>query len=491
MDFLDPKKELHHRIIMMVGYVLITLAILIGTTILLYQANGFGLGKGGTVVQSGLVFLSSQPNPAQITINGQLNSASTNARLLLQAGVYNVTLHRNGYRNWERTIVVNGDTVIHYDYPLLFPTKLITTKLSSYSSIPPLATQSPDRRWLLVQQPGSDSVFYEYDLSNPNPKPTTLTLPSSLASKASTSDAWQLVAWADDNQHVVLQHTFDGKTEFILLDRINPQDSVNLNTALNTNSIQLTLNNNKYSQYYLYDPTTQTLETDTLNSAPVPYLQHVLAYKSYGSNTMLYVTDTNAPAGKVLLKLEVGSQTYIIHSFPVGSAYVLNLTQYDGTLYVAAGASVQNKVYVFRDPVGQLNNQPQHAVVPIQVLHVSQPNDVEFSNNTQFIMAENGTQFGVYDIENKVGYNYTSNLPMDAPQQHAFWMDGDRLAYVSNGKLVVFDYDHTNVQTLNAMSPAFIPFFDTNYRYLYGLTADTSNGQYNLTQTSLLIPADQ
>jgi len=52
--------------------------------------------------------------------------------------------------------------------------------------------------------------------------------------------------------------------------------------------------------YYLYDPTTQELQTASLKTpAPTRVLQHVLAYQSYGANTLLYVTASEAPAGKV------------------------------------------------------------------------------------------------------------------------------------------------------------------------------------------------
>jgi hypothetical protein len=493
MDYLNPHKQFQHRIILIVGYVLIAIGIIIATTILLYEAYGFGLGKNGTVIQNGLVFLSSQPNPADISLNGKpYNNSTTNTRLLLPAGIYNVTLSRQGYDNWQRTINVQGGTVMHYDYPFLFPSKLITTKLQNYSGTPGLVTQSPDRRWLIVQQPGSETNFDLYDLKNRDSKPTTFSIPSSILSKATTNESWQLDEWADDNQHVVLEHNYDGKTEFILVDRTNPDQSINLNTTLNANPTKLTLNNVKYDQYYLYDGTSQTLETASLSSLTLqPYLDHVLAYQSYGSDSMLYATQTNAPSDMVLVKLQVGNQTYIIHSFVANTNYLLDLTQYAGTLYVVAGASSEDKVYIFKDPVGQLSADPSHAVVPTQVLHLTAPNYVSFSDNTQFIMAEHSNQFGVYDIYNKQSYSYTTKQLLDTPQVHAAWMDGDRLTYMTNGKLYEFDYDDTNAHVLNAMSPAYLPYFSSNYQYVYGLTDNASKNQFTITQTSLLIPADQ
>ncbi len=491
MDFLDFKKQLQHRIMLLLGYVLIAIAIVIATVILVYQAYGFGLGKNGTVIQNGLLFFSSQPHPATIYINNKAQDARTNARLSLAAGIYTVQLKRDGYRDWQRSIELDGGHVEHFDYPFLFPTKL-SPKAIQNPTAPGLATQSPDRRWLLVAQPSNPLNFLLYDLKNPDKAPVAVTVPATVPTKAATSESWQLSEWSDDNQHVVLQHLYDGKTEFILVDHANPDQSLNLNQTLGANPTKLTLKDKKYDQYYLYNATDQSLQTATLKATTAqPVLSRVAAYQSYGNNILLYATDSGAAAGKVLIKLAVGDKTYPIRSLPTASSYLLDLTKYSGTFYVAAGASAGDKVYIYKDPVGQLSRDPKQAVVPIQVLHVVQPNYLSFSSNAQFIMAESGTRFGVYDIENKTGYNYTRTAEIDSPQAHASWMDGHRLAYVSQGKLTVFDYDNTNRQTLVAADSGYLPFFTPNYKFVMLLAPAATAGQVTLTQTSLLIPADQ
>ncbi len=492
MDYLDPKQQFRHRIILLFGYVCIAVAITTGTIILLYEAHGFGL-KNGTVIQSGLVFLSSQPHPATIHIDGVNKKATTNSRMLLPAGIYNVSLSRSGYRTWQRSIEVDGDSVEHFDYPFLFPTKLASKKLQSYNAAPDIVSQSPDRHWLLVQEPASSPLTLDvYDLTNPTKAATDIALPSGLASPVTTSDNWQFVDWADDNTHLLLQHNYDGKTEYILLDRGDPSQSLNLTTTLSAGQAEAALNDKKYNQYYLYDAAAKTLSTASLSApAAVPLLQNILAYQPYGNNTILYVTDEGAPAGKVLIKLAIGNQTYDIHSLPTGNNYLLDLTKYGNLLYVAAGSTSDNKVYIYKDPVGQLAAEPNHAVTPSQVLHVTAPSYLSFSNNAQFIVTENATQFGVYDIENQHGYSFATNLPLDSPQIHAGWMDGDRLTYVSGGKLVVFDYDGTNQQVLMSASGAWLPAFASDYKYVYTMTPGSANAaQFNLEQTGLETPTD-
>ena len=77
--------------------------------------------------------------------------------------------------------------------------------------------------------------------------------------------------------------------------------------------------------------------------------------------------------------------------------------------------------------------------------------------------------------------------PIDQPQTHAVWMDGARLAYVSGGKLAVFDYDYRNQQALMAANPAFAPFFASDFSYTYTLRPATAGAKPALTSTSLVV----
>jgi hypothetical protein len=275
-----------------------------------------------------------------------------------------------------------------------------------------------------------------------------------------------------------------------MIDRDTPALSVNLNTTLAVSPAKVTLNDRKYDRYYLYDAAGNLQRATLDNPKPTPVLQRVLAYKTYANNTILYVTDNNAPAGKVLVRMLVGTTTYTIRKLPAGTTYVADLTKYSGDMYVAVGAAADNRVFIYKDPAGQLNAEPKHAPVISQVLHVEQVNYLSFSSSAQFIVAENGNRFGVYDIENETGYNYVTSEPIDAPQPHASWMDGNRLVYVSQGKLFVFDYDYINRHTLSQASPNHLPAFTPDYKLLYMMTANAA-GQTELDQTFLLTEPDR
>lgn len=498
MDFLDPKLERRHRHVLMLGYGLVAIAIGLVTLLLLYQAYGFGIDRQGKITQTGFVFVSSQPKGAGIKFNGQAYKNATNTRVTILAGAYTMQIDETGYRTWQHRVVVNGGDVQHYDYPFLFPKNLKTTPIKDLSGAPSVATQSPDKRWLLLGEADKSGSFLLYDLKSPDkPVATEISLPADAFTAGDGDQSWTLVEWSADNQHVLLQHdyTANGSAahEFVLVNRNDPSQSISLTKTLNLSANDLVnMYDAKVAQFYILDQDAKTLaRVNTSDDGQIAKIDHVLAFKPYGSDRLLYVTDT-PPSGKtvadqVTAVLQVGQKTYALRTLPAGaSSYVLNLAQYGGDWYVGVGASSENAVYIFRNPESEALVAGSNYPAPWRRMSIQSPSYLSFSNNTQFLMAENGQDFVVYDAENKAQFRYHSSNPLDQPQLHATWMDGDRLMYTSGGNAVVFDYDYKNKQTLVASGSAYLPFFSSNYRFLYTIRPGESTAA-QLTSTPLVV----
>jgi hypothetical protein len=490
MDYLDPRKRQRHAIMLYLGYALIGIGIAIATTVLVYQAYGFGIDKKGAVIQSGILFVSSQPQPANIYINGELNKAKTNTRLKLPAETYQLLLQRDGYQSWSRSVEILGGTVKRFDYPMLIPNQLSTETIANYKQAPGLATQSPDKRWLAVSKPTTFGSFDIYDLKSPKKLPVSLTLPANLLTPASATQSWEVIEWADDNNNILLKHVYDANFEYVLVNRENPVQSVNISKSLQINPAKLQLIDRKFDRFYAFDAEKKVLNRASLKSVDIlPALTDVVDFRSYGTDTLLYATTTGASKGQVRIRLQVNEKDYQIRSVAADSKYLLDLTEYDREFYVVVGASSENKVYIYKDPARQIGANPFKSPVPTQVLRVSLPNFVSFSSSAQFIMIQNGQEFAVYDIELGDSYRYMARQPLDAPQVNATWMDGNRLTYVSKGMRVIFDYDYKNIREIGNSSALHRPVFAPDSRYSYGLVSNPA-GETNLTQTALRTPTD-
>jgi hypothetical protein len=298
MDFLDPKKQRQNTIVLYAGYLLIGIAIIISTIILLYQANGYEVDTKGKLVQNGLVFFSSQPNPATIYLNDKKQSQQTNSRVSIPAGQYSVRLARAGYHDWQHTLSVQGGDVQHFDYPFLVPKTLAPKAYgTAYASAPALVSQSRDKRWLMVQPNSAEASFDIYDLKNPTDPAVNVTIPAEIVATSNGAATWKVVAWADDNQHVLLSRNDASGTAYIMLNRAEVAQSKNLTTLFNLSSGSvLTLNNNKFDQYYLHVPATGELSAVSLSTpTPAVVIKNVQAFKTYDNSTVLYATTTVAP----------------------------------------------------------------------------------------------------------------------------------------------------------------------------------------------------
>jgi hypothetical protein len=491
MDFLDPLYNRRHNIRLYTGYGLVAIAIFLAVTMLLLIAYGFQLSKNGQVIQNGLLFASSKPVGAKLYIDGVAENKQTNTRLNIAEGTYQMELKRDGYREWQHRIEIVGGRVFRYDYPLLLPDTLTTTTTQILDTTAPgIVAQTPDHRFLLVQQSPLVPTFLVFDLKNPSTKPTTLSVPAANYTIGG-AQSWHLVSWASDNDHLLLKHGYGTKdVEYVLFDRSVPANSINLTTLFKTRA-QPAMIDGKFDRYYLYSPVSQLLQTATINEpTPQVVLQKVLEYQAYKTDSLLYVAADSAAPTQVQVHLKSGDNDYVLRRLPKASSYLLALSTYSNDTYVAVADPAKQLVHVYRNPVVQLSTglTPQ----PTISLKLAAPTFLKFSIGGRFVLAEHGMDFVVYDAEYKQGTSYHMPQPLDKGQAHAEWLDGAHLQYVSNKQLYMFDYDGQNSQLLVPAVPATQALYDSDYTFVYTIAGPTaSNSHYLLTSTSLRTPADQ
>ena len=488
----------------MICYGLMSIGLVLATVILLSLAYGFGIGSNGKIVQNGRVYTGTLPTGASVYVNDQLQGNKTNTSLLFEAGRYTLRYEKDGYRSWQHSMVINGGVNVRYDYALLVPTQLQPESIKTFDGQVTFASQSQDKRWLLVQSRGGLNEFLRYDLKDPKSLPVVLEVPDSILTQPSQTQQWTAASWADDNRHVLLTRSFTATgqnpasgQEQILYDVSQPDEPQNLTTLLDAAGKTIELRNDKYDSYYIFDQSAHTLTSATLdNPEPAPLLQNVAAYKSYGNSRLLYVDVPEEAADVAMVHEFDGKTTYDFGSIQVSDTYLLNFTQHKDNWYVAFGARAESRVAVYKNPIASLQQLPNQPLVPVQVLKVTSPVTLEFSANARFLMANGGQEFYVYDVDDDRGYQFTAEQPIDTSLPVS-WMDGYRITEVSSGRLTIFDYDNTNLMSLQAVDPTLPVFFSPDMKYVYsfvlssGSAAETGTIAGSVLQrTALRIPAD-
>ena len=492
MDFLNPHKKRAHTIRLMIGYLLVAIALAMGTLILVLLSYGYDLDrKTGVVIQNGIVFVGAQPASADIYLNGKRQSSRTNTKLVVPAGPYSLQLKRDGYREWLHTFTLQGGSVEHIDYPLLFPKNLVTKDVELYSSMPSFSTQSPDRHWLVTQQVGQLLKFDVMDLSNDNTPITTLTLPANLVTVSNDpNQTWHLVEWSTDNRHVLLRHHFADSDEFVMVDRETPDSSFNVGLLFGLTPSNVSLRDKRFDQLYLYNNQAKTLQIGDVKAVKLtPLLTHVLSFKPHDDKTILYVSDESSKPNQVSLKLYSDGKIYSLRQLTASDRYLLEVARYDGRWYMVATASNEGRTYIYRDPENSLRAQTNSnaTLLPAITLAINNPEFLSFSDSARFIAVQSGAHFAVYDAESDRRFYYDITPGVEAGHQ-ATWMDSNRLTVINKDKVQVFDFDGTNEQTLIAANPNFPPFFDRDYKWLYTFAPSiTVNGRAAITRTDLIV----
>lgn len=496
MDFLDPKKKRAHRTRLFIGYGLMAVAIGIATTIIAFEAFGFGLDrKTGTVIQNGLLFIDTHPEAAQITLNGE-DKGQTDARLVIPDGQYTVELKREGYRGWQRTFRLEGSKIERLVYPFLFPEQLDNEDVQLYSETPAFSTQSLDRKWVIVQRVGIINSFDIYDLSSENVDPVELTLADTLFTGFGTgAHSLELADWSTDNRHVLLKHIFDGGFEFIMVDREQPALSINVNRTINRAPTAITLRDKKFDELYLHTLPAGTLElADTGAGTVLPVLTSVLAYKTYSTEEILFATSEGAAVGKTLVKIRTTDKVQVLRELPAGDpTYLLDISKFDGAWFMVAGASQEKKAYIYKEAFETLSRTSGNKIpIPEAVLKTdNNAQFISFSANVRFVSLQGGNQFAVYDAENDKLFRFNTKLTL-AETEKARWMDGHRLALNSEGRLKIFEFDGNNMQDLTALQGNHLPYFDRDYDRLFTIgPSGVVQGRTALIQSYMRTAADR
>ncbi len=480
MDFLDPNKKRRNRIKLYTGYGLMAILIGIATSILLLAASGYGLDGSGKVIQNGLVFVNSRPGAAAIYVEGIHNKfkqqAQTDTRLVLKEGRYKLTLVKDGYRSWQREFSLEGGTVERFAYPFLFPENIQTQDVKTYSSMPRLVTQSPSREWIVIQQPDRFDTFDVFNANDPDRPPASFTIPANILSPTQGEQSLELVEWSTDNANILLKHTFDDQHEFVVINREKPEESFNITARTNQRPFDVSLKDKKTNKLYLHMSKDGLLQEIDLSSGVLtPLVGRAFAFKPHGDDMVVYVSPHATKSDKASVRLLTKEKDYELRELSISPSYVVDVARFDNAWYVVAGASNDNQVFVYKNPLEVLTNANPKKLMFARTLRIDNPQAVSFSANARIIAVQSGQSFAVYDAETDRQYRYTISDQFDSSRP-AEWMDGHRLLTSTEKTAYVFDFDGINSQKLIATDPSTDMMFDRDYELSYNVTTKDDGG---------------
>lgn len=483
MDFLDPSNKRSYNIRLFIGFFLSASIIILGTIILALITSGFTINtKNGQVIQNGLLFIDSTPTTASIYINHKYIK-NTNARLELRAGSYDVSLYEPGYDTWGSNVYLLGGNIDELSYPRLVPTKPLVSTIATYPTQPQVFTQTPNQHWLLVSSTTANS-FDVYDLTNTKTPITTATVPSNMLVSTAGANTFSVIQWASNNQDVLLEDEYGGAINYIVFNYLNPSASYNLNQTFPITFTSVKLLNSNYQTPLLFDPTSEDLYLgDESTKDTNLILSKVINYTYYGTNQFLYATADGTSTSETSIKFSNLTNTYLVKNVPQANKYLLNIQNYGGNYYyLVGGGGIYDYIYY------NLPSQPSGKTLPIPytlMVNNAQPVNVLNSTGQRYISLQSGNNFSVYDIQTQDHYRFSLTQNLTSPN-YATWLDDNRLIDFSNGEMIIFDFDGTNIFNISDANNNFNGLFSPNYNAAYFFSYNSGNASWILERAGMV-----
>lgn len=498
MDYLDPKKKREHKIRLLVGYGLFSVAIGISTLLLVYMANGYDVDRStGQVIQNGLIYLDTRPGGADIYLNGEKQRGKTDARLVVPAGSYTIDMKRAGYRNWSRTLLLEGGSLRRLSYARLVPEELTTTVAAELRSNPIHASQSIDKQWLVMTYADSPLLLNILDTKQTTPAAQVFQIPETVTSSPKNGSL-EIIEWADDNKTFIASYTVGASVEYLLINRENPALSQNLTTIFGDSELQVQFQDRKQNKFFVYKPSTQSIFTATIDGAvnSVPYLTNVQAFKTFANDWVLYIT-SSGKEGLVNARFKRGDKDILLKQIKTADKYLLQLAKLGSAPVMGISSPVENKATIYNDPEKYLNDNPGVSIpIATTVLRIENPIDLRISADSSVIMAYGPNSFASHEYDEDRSYTFKIDVPVD-PTQEIRWLDGQHFMFSSNGKQMMMDFDGSNMLELVPSIQALGSFFADGLNLMYSftpsavMTESTPAAPARVSITDMLIPADR
>lgn len=480
------KQLLIRRVITYAVMVLAVIVIVAGTILFIL---GYRLdGDKGRLEQGTLVQFDSVPNGADVVIDGKSIHSNTPSKQTVVAGTHEFTVKKSGYQNWSKTLNVKSGTLEWLDYLRLVPKNLPVESVANYQTMYG-EKASPDYKWLMVQEKADTPSFQLVDLRSQQVKTSTITLPATLYSDATTegvTHTFTMESWDDDGRYVIVKHTYKDTSEYIVVDTQNVANSVNVSTLLSISLSELKFSGTSGSTLYgLTDGTVRKLD---LSNATISrgLVSNVEDFNLFDNTVISYIgTDPADTTHQVAGVYREGDESpHVLRTVDdVTTPLTIAATQYHGNDFIAISEGL--KVTILKGRYPSSTDTASASLKPYAEFTVSANVDTtKFSEDGDHLVVQSGLNFTSYEIEYKRQTNAVVTTSESTPHTLR-WLDDAYLWAVYDGHLSIREFDGTNVHVIMGMEPGFDATLSQNGKYLYGVAKNATG--YQLQRVTMIL----
>lgn len=454
-------------------YSAMSLAVIAIATFLVFFLLGYRRDwASGQIEQSGLVQFDSIPGGATVSVDGRSLGSSTPTKAALLPGNRLVSVTRDGYRSWTKTVDVKSGTLLWLDYVRLVPNQITQEELKSYptvlSSLP-----SPDNKKLLVQN--GNQIFDLVDISSDNPNYQALSLPSTLNADLTKLKVESLspVGWDSGSRYIILKSNGPGATQWIVLDTKQPEKSKNVTAVLNISISDMKFFGTSGNVFYALsgsDIRKLDLSNGTISRSLV---SGVSSFSIYDDRTVYYkgTVQSGGTDSNVVGIYRDGDDSPVVLKQSSTTTPSISVMSFHGSDYIAILYGEKLEIYHGNFPPSG-STVSEHIALDATLSVPAGVTSLQFSKKSDYLLIVSGDNYKVYAVE----YQTISEFSLAGAiwQSNVDWLDNAHLYSTIDGSLTMRDFDGSNGAFIMMVSPVSKASLASSGKYIYAIKNTTS-----------------
>ena len=484
---MDPFNSKKQSIKVIVSEAIMFLAVVVTVIILALLVSGYWLNSDFKVERNGMLQISSVPTGANIEIDGESSSwlERTNSSKILKSGEHHIVLTKDGYDSWSKTINISEGLLYRLHYPRLFldnRTAFAVFDTPDYTS----ATISSSHNSALLM---NDTTKWTYlDLDTDSPKLRTLDI-SKLFSSVTTDDSTGATHftgnivkadWDVDASHVLYEVTSGNATEWVLLDVNNVDKSINLTKEFDTSFSRIEiLDNNSNNLLAIRNHNLHKIDIpgrlisailvkdiedfDHFNNEIVFSAHKSIEDSSESDSDSDSAPDKNTPSivEQTSANDDSANMQYVVGLLKLGDAKPHILTNTVAPAKVTISKFYDSKYITIVEGQHVSVHQKDEFNEKVANYDLSfLPDTAKVGHDGEFIILSKDHQLATLDME----ANLVQEWIIEGPYG---WIDNDMLYTVSDGNLIVYDYDGLNRRIIAEQVSSDLPVTIVGDKWLY------------------------
>lgn len=462
------------RVRLALTYSMMGIAIIGAVVVLVLILQGYRFNRyDGKVEQGGLVQFDSRPSGATVNLDGIALSAKTASKLTVFAGTHAVTMTKDGYMPWSKSVTVKAGGVLWLNYARLYPQSPIVSTAAVYDTVS-AARVAPNRKQLIALSSSNQGVLYLTSLNDDRAQTRTITLNQGVLTSASdaASVSFSVITWDQDSQYVIIRHNFDNKSEYLSLN-VNDGTTSNITKALGVDISKIEYVVGDHTAVYLLT-TSHELRRGDLAAATIsgPLVTSVADFAQADRSTVTYETTRGSDGSRSVGYLTNGASrprsVYTVKDdgtstlkFRIGTYYgdhFLVLAYGDTTtVYTADLPSSDSSSSLSWRRVGWLSTKGGVSYVG-------------FSPETKrFVYAQMTDTIATYDLETNAVAKVTLQGRVSRELE---WVDSFHIGSTANSESYFYDFDGTNGHVVATNVLDMPTTISENDKYFYYFVSD-------------------